>query len=105
MCCRSVATNAAGCSGGCCRCTQPTLLQRDTARDASLKPAAATYRHKGSQPAHLLQVVQRAGQAEGGAVEEAAAGLKGEQEARGAHQLAAPGRQRACEQGQRGAEQ
>ena len=45
---------------------------------------------------HLLQVVQGTGQAEGSAVEEAAARLKGEQEARGAHQLAAPGRQRAC---------
>lgn len=45
---------------------------------------------------HLLQVVQGTGQAEGSAVEEAAARLKGEQEARRVHQLAAPGRQRAC---------
>ena len=47
-----------------------------------------------------LQVVQRAGEAEGGAVEPAAPQVEGEQEARAGDQRAAPGRQATPAQGQ-----
>ena len=50
--------------------------------------------------ARLLKVVQRAGEAEGGAVEPAPAQVEGEQEARAGHQLAAPRRQAAAAQRQ-----